>query len=73
MQLRLFLSLSVILEYLGGIETLLSVFLHIPHLLILEYLGGIETGQPSINLCNEVKILEYLGGIETLWMYLGYM
>ena len=35
---------SMILEYLGGIETIIRVKDAKPEDLILEYLGGIETG-----------------------------
>ena len=37
------MSWQRILEYLGGIETTLSLFAIYFYLLILEYLGGIET------------------------------
>ena len=56
----------MILEYLGGIETLdegIKDFQK-PET-ILEYLGGIETGRIEVFRVGKWKILEYLGGIET--------
>ena len=59
-------TITLILEYLGGIETAhqtLPIRQNIP--LILEYLGGIETYDRFLVMRPSTVILEYLGGIET--------
>ena len=55
----------VILEYLGGIETIKAVFQTLLDYMILEYLGGIETIYALLLQSIFDEILEYLGGIET--------
>ena len=55
----------LILEYLGGIETVFVFCNKCQLSSILEYLGGIETWSLLKQAKSGMLILEYLGGIET--------